>query len=81
MGEIKFEDDPDSDIAISDSSTFKKVLLQEGERGIKKAERVIERTEKWLRVADQQGKEYKKYNALRDRKEELQQAKTYWGID
>lgn len=65
----QFENNPDSDIEITDSASFKKAISQEGRRGIKKAEEWLEK------MANQE-----KYspNVLIDREKELEQAKQYW---
>lgn len=68
--EAQFENDPESDIEIIDSTTFKQVLLKEGKRGIQKAEY-------WLEKQERQDKYDPK--VLQDRKQELDIAKQYWG--
>jgi len=67
--EPQFKNDPDSDIEITDSASFKRVITQEGRRGIKKAEEWLEK------MANQE-----KYSpqVLIDREKELEQAKQYW---
>lgn len=68
--QTQFENDPDSDMDITDSTTFKKVLLKEGRRGIQKAEEWLEEQER--------GDKYDP-KVLQDRRQELNMAKQYWG--
>lgn len=65
----EFEDDPGSDINITNSADFKEVLLKEGRSGIKKAE-------EWLEKVEMEGEYDPK--TLKDRQQELERAKRFW---